>query len=273
MTTPDFNPAEAEFVEEGSRPVIRLRPTLIYALIDPRTNEIRYIGKTNQKLNIRYTSHMRDVRPSRKLNWLISLKNAGLKPRIEIIEKLNEGSVLSDWQDAERFWISYLRSIGVSLTNLTIGGEGIHGFTRTSEHKKKIGDAHRGRKRSQETRARIAESRKLISNDHLRILAINQRGTKLTPEHRAKIAAAGIGRRHSKETIERMSKAALGRKCSAETRENMSRAQKMRSPEHQEKMTESKRGKPLSPEHCAKLSEAQKIRYAKLKANNQYAAC
>lgn len=200
--------------------------TTIYALIDPRTREPRYVGKTNVSMRIRFTAHMRDRRPSRKLNWLMSLKSDGVYPEIEVLEDLGGNSPKEEWQEAERFWISYLMSIGARLTNLTIGGEGLHGLLFTEEHKRKIGDAHRGRKRSAETLARMAESRKGIPIDHLLRYSKGQIGKKLSPEHRAKIAAAGVGRRHSAETKARMSAAAIIRTSSPEVRANMSMAQK-----------------------------------------------
>lgn len=200
--------------------------TTIYALIDPRTRETRYVGKTNVKMRIRFTSHMRDKRPSRKLNWLLSLKAAGLQPEIEVLEDLGENSPKETWQEAERFWISYLISIGARLTNLTIGGEGLHGLVFTEEHKRKIGDAHKGRKRSIETLTRMAESRRGIPVDHLLRYSQGQIGKKLSADHRAKIAAAGVGRRHSAETKARMSAVAKGKRKSQQARANMSIAQR-----------------------------------------------
>lgn len=233
------------------------KSTIIYALIDPVTREVRYIGKTTVKLNVRFTSHLRDTRPSWKLNWLTALRNAGLKPEIGILESMDGDVSLQQWQEAERFWISYLRFLGAKLTNLTSGGEGLSGHVFTPDHRKKIGDASRGIKRSPETCARMAESRKGVSCEHLKKLSEGRKGKRLSEEHRKKLSGIWLGRKHSTETIARMSAAALGRKCSPETRANMSEAQKNRTSEHQEKLSASKRGKRLSPEHCAKLSAAQ----------------
>lgn len=231
--------------------------TVIYALIDPRTHEARYVGKTNVMPRIRFTSHLRDKRPSRKVNWIKTLRAAGLEPGMEILEALDENTEISDWQEAERFWISYMRSIGANLTNLTEGGEGLHGHIFTPEHRAKIGAAHKGRFVSQETRVRMAESRMHLSFDHLRRLAAEQKGKPLTPEHRAAIGKSWLGRKHTPETKAKIRAASLGRKCSAETRAKMSIVQKNRTPEHQEKLSATKRGKKLSAEHRARLSIAQ----------------
>lgn len=236
------------------------RKTVIYALLDPLNLEVRYIGKTNANINIRFTSHLREKKPSRKANWIRSIRIAGRTPNIEVLEELDASSEISDWQEAERFWISYFRFMGARLTNLTDGGEGLAGLIFTEEHKKRIGAANRGSKRSTETRAKMAESRKTVSCEHLRKLSESRRGKPLSDQHRAKLGNRWIGRKHTPETKLKMSLAAIGRKCPAETKANMSAAQKERTPEHQEKLTASKRGKALSEEHRAKLSTSHKSR-------------
>lgn len=44
-----------------------MKTTFIYSLIDPRTGEVKYIGKAN-KLKARYRSHLNknDLKPSTK---------------------------------------------------------------------------------------------------------------------------------------------------------------------------------------------------------------
>ena len=204
------------------------RPIVIYALIDPVTSEARYVGKTNQILRIRFTSHLRDRRPSRKRNWVQSILSIGLEPKVEELEILPEGATEKEWQESERFWISYLRFIGADLTNLTDGGEGIHGLVFTEEHRQKIGEAHKGRVRSPETLKRMSESRMGLSFDHLRKLAEGQRGKKISEEHRQKLIAANIGRKHSPETKAKMSIASKGRVISEETRRRISETLKKR---------------------------------------------
>jgi len=204
------------------------RPTVIYALIDPVTSEARYVGKTNQILRIRFTSHLRDRRPSRKRNWVQSVLSMGLEPKVEELEILSEEATEKDWQESERFWISYLRFIGADLTNLTDGGEGIHGLVFTEDHRRKIGDAHKGRIRSPETLKRMAESRKNCPIDHLIKLSKSRIGVPLSESHRMKIAAAGTGRKHSAETKAKMSIASKGRVISEETRRRISETLKKR---------------------------------------------
>lgn len=60
---------------------------------------------------------------SHKAQWLKSLKEIGLKPLLIILEQTTR----SDWQECERRWISYFKSIPnyPSLTNGTLGGDGM----------------------------------------------------------------------------------------------------------------------------------------------------
>lgn len=235
----------------------RSKPVTIYALIDPLTHQVRYIGKTTVGLRIRFTAHMRDKRSSWKTNWIRSLKERGLTPEIEGLELVSGSPSSEEWQEAEMFWISYMRSIGCSLTNLTDGGEGLHGHRFSDEHKRKIGQAHKGRIVSDEARAKMRESRKLVSHEHLIRLAESQRGKPLSDEHKAKLGKAWLGRKHTPETRAKMSASAMGRKVSEEGRKNMSIAQKNRTKEHQEKISAAKRGKPYSEQARKNMSLAQ----------------
>ena len=59
------------------------------------------------------------------------------------------------------------KSEGGILHNITSGGEGTS-FPKSAEHKRKIGEAHRGRHFSDKTRARMSESakKKVLSPEH-----------------------------------------------------------------------------------------------------------
>lgn len=101
-------------------------PIFIYALIDPNTDEIRYIGKTEQKVAYRRQQHLRCAQVSDKnthlLNWLRQLLDDGLIPEFCILEEVEQAQ---DWQERERYWIAHGLDRGWPLTNMTEGGEGI----------------------------------------------------------------------------------------------------------------------------------------------------
>ena len=150
--------------------------TTIYGLIDPTTQELRYIGKTTLPLRIRYNRHISDANKVKRYSsqWVRSVLNKGYKPDVFVLEEV-EG----DWVEAEQFWISYWKALGARLTNHTIGGEGQSGAkmpVRTQEHRDKIAAALRGKKASPEVRQKLSamrtgKKRKPFSVDHCRNLS------------------------------------------------------------------------------------------------------
>lgn len=103
---------------------------LIYKLIDPRTNEIRYVGKTKKTLRKRLYEHLtkRNLTPkTHKNNWIKQLLNEGFNPIIKTIEIVNE----LNWKEREVYHIKKLKADGVKLTNTTDGGDGALGTKQT----------------------------------------------------------------------------------------------------------------------------------------------
>ena len=98
-----------------------METTNIYTLIDPETQQVRYVGKANN-ISQRYKAHLNRARKHQihKLNWINSLKNKGLKPIIEVVAIVP----IENWQFWETYWISQFKSWGFNLTNSTIGGDG-----------------------------------------------------------------------------------------------------------------------------------------------------
>jgi len=105
---------------------------LIYKLIDPKTNQIRYIGKTKKTLRKRLYEHLtkRNLTPkTHKNNWIKQLLSEGLKPIIETIEIVTE----LNWKEREIYHIKKLKSDGIKLTNTTDGGDGALGTKQSQE--------------------------------------------------------------------------------------------------------------------------------------------
>ena len=89
---------------------------IIYALIDPRNDTIRYIGQTKEP-QVRLRSHITGdavINPE-KTRWLRELEKRGLQPCMEVIEGVN-GS-LGDVIERERYWIRYYTYQGFELLN------------------------------------------------------------------------------------------------------------------------------------------------------------
>lgn len=116
--------------------------TTIYALCDPMTHEIRYVGKTKQNIYSRLSQHVRYTKRYNfyNSNWVRSLRP--LKPEILELELIGD----DEWVEAEQFWIAYFKTLGAKLTNLTKGGEGTNGVVLSEESKLKISRAAKGNK-------------------------------------------------------------------------------------------------------------------------------
>lgn len=92
--------------------------TFIYGLTDPRTNAIRYIGKSDnprQRLKSHITEHNESSSP--KALWIRDLWNLGLRPGIRIIMKVP----YSQWEYFERQTIECYGGLK-ELLNLVPGG-------------------------------------------------------------------------------------------------------------------------------------------------------
>lgn len=91
----------------------------IYALIDPTTQEIRYIGKTNQRSDNRLRQHIEHPTNANMRRWIANLIAAGTPPKIRLITCCP----LAEWQHHESRWIRWARELGARLLNFDPGGE------------------------------------------------------------------------------------------------------------------------------------------------------
>lgn len=95
----------------------------IYALKDPDTKEIRYVGATCQPLYQRLSNHIYYAKKRNGThvhNWINSLLKINKNPIIEIIEAVSE----HNWEEKEKHWIA-VHKIKFNLTNISEGGKGL----------------------------------------------------------------------------------------------------------------------------------------------------
>lgn len=158
----------------------------VYGLIDPRNNQLRYVGKTSDPRGRLYAHKSRKGK-SHRANWIQQLKSEGLLPVMIVLETLSSDV---DAYQAEREWISMVRSWGAALCNHADGGEG--GFagakrlTPISEETRiRMSLAQQGKKLTEETKIKMKQA-------HLG-KASPLRGRKQTPEHRAAISQGLMG--------------------------------------------------------------------------------
>lgn len=118
----------------------------IYILKDPISNEIRYVGKSNNpedrlRRHLQNNNLIESWTPKNK--WLLNLKNNNMLPIMEIID-----STEFDINELEIKWIKYYRDLGLDLTNGTDGGDGFDwsGRKHSEESIQKIKLCHPNRK-------------------------------------------------------------------------------------------------------------------------------
>jgi hypothetical protein len=134
------------------------------------------------------------------------------------------------------------------LLNFTDGGEGLTGGVHSEETREKIGNAHRGKFVTMETRRRISEAsafRPSVSDSTRKKLSEAGKGRELSEESRKKISEARKGKTFTEEHRRKLSEAKKGR--------SLSEATKL-------KMSQTTKGRKMSDEHRRRLSEAAKRR-------------
>ena len=115
------------------------RRYIVYGLMCPITNQIRYIGKSTSGLN-RPRQHMclSSLRSNtHKNNWIRNLRASGLRCSIKVLEEMCDAKRL---YEREQYWIDIYRPLGF-LTNSTDGGPGLLGWRPSADAKKRMAAA------------------------------------------------------------------------------------------------------------------------------------
>jgi len=241
---------------------ICMNMTYIYALSDPRTNAIRYVGKSNDP-DRRLQDHIVQAPRNkyRTARWVNSLIQQGLVPGIEILEEV----VDSEWQVSERKWILLCRAQGCDLTNHTDGGEGVHNPDKEARERlsksrralfQKPGFRKKMRLVYQDPKRCAKISHALVgkpkSKEHIARLPQNNPGWHHTEEAKAKIRAGCRGRGH-RWTSEEATMIAKRNKENWYGIGNKSRTGQTRSKEELAKVSKALKGRRKTEEHKEKI--------------------
>lgn len=182
------------------------KPAYIYALTDPDTGDVRYVGKTND-LAGRLRRHILPsalAKRCRRTNWLNWLLKAGKMPCITLLEEVSQDR----WKERECYWIAFYRGIGAQLVNTAEGGGGgVRSEWITEEWRANMSKARMGYKRSAES----------IEKQRAKLIGVPR-----TPETIAKMSLANKGKKPSVQCEEARLKVITGRKHSDEWRQKAS---------------------------------------------------
>jgi hypothetical protein len=118
----------------------------IYSLIDPRTNQVRYIGQTERETEKRYKAHLATCRGGtdsnlHKCRWLKQLEKEGYSPVVKVLFKdIPEDKV----DNIEIEIIKHYKQFS-KLTNITKGGRGY-----TGEHSEKTKELFKAQRKNRD---------------------------------------------------------------------------------------------------------------------------
>jgi group I intron endonuclease len=134
--------------------------------MDPRYQQIRYIGGTVQGLEKRLKQHIYLALKQPYSNipsyrWIRKLNKSNIKPVIELL-CVCDGE---NFKPEETAWIWFCRQNGCNLLNILDGGDGVsHGHKLSEETKKKMSESAKGKNKG---RKHTEEARKNMSLAHI----------------------------------------------------------------------------------------------------------
>lgn len=182
---------------------IKASKFLTYGLIDPRTGELVYVGKSSTGMSRPY-SHQTTYGnrgKTRKDCWAKKLISEGLAPAILILEEYetNEEALAGEVK-----LIAYFREFGFELKNHTPGGEGKPGSMMPEERKAFLAARMLGTKLPPETLAKMSERRQgfKYTEESKRKMSESQRNRPMTEERLEALRRAGVTRRGRKQSPE-----------------------------------------------------------------------
>lgn len=158
----------------------------MYALQDPRTGDVRYVGQTQQSVCDRLHRHVAAARSGRASNvsgWVRELLEAGVRPEAVLLAQV----ALVDGDEEERLWIADYLLDGADLLNETVGGRGSVGYKHSDEALVKV---------------RAARAQQVWSPETNEKRSVALRGIPRSPEVREKIRAGQIRRWAKNRNIE-----------------------------------------------------------------------
>jgi len=111
----------------------------VYIYQDPERNVPMYVGKG---CGGRYKFHIKKATNIRFKNRIITLKNMGMEPIVNVVKCASENDALLE--EIRLIKLYGRKDLGLgTLYNMTDGGEGSSGWKPSEQTKKKIGDKNR----------------------------------------------------------------------------------------------------------------------------------
>jgi hypothetical protein len=164
-------------------------------LIDYNYNNWYYVGKTSHSIEERLAGHKSNCRKNKTKHHKIWNKaiNGGNQPDIIVLEEIDNEIELNT---LEKWYITYFKSIGTKLTNLTTGGDGLSGHIFSDEHKNKISQNRKGKYN--------------ITQEHINVIKMANTGPR-SEEFKAKIRKIRTGTKWREDIKKKISESNKGK--------------------------------------------------------------
>jgi hypothetical protein len=176
--------------------------TFIYALHDPITGAVRYVGKADNPKR-RFNAHIWGEKYNfYRCRWIAKLKRQGLKPGLSILKEVSK----DNWQFWEKTFIKLYRARGCKLVNLTDGGDGLTSYKHSAATRAKIGIGNK------------AASKKYFDNGGI----AHMKGKHHSEEAKERNRQAHLGHGHTLVARLKISEGLRGRPVSQSTRAKIS---------------------------------------------------
>ena len=146
----------------------------IYKATNNITEE-SYIGYAVDGLEDRKCDHKRAANRGDSVYFHRAISKYGLDNFRWII--LEQG--VFDFEILKKLAIYWIKEFGTKRPNgynLTDGGDGTLGYKQSKEHRKKLSEAHKGKKLSEETRKKMSEAKKNMSDETKRKIGEASKG-------------------------------------------------------------------------------------------------
>lgn len=178
-----------------------------YLLIDPRNNLPFYVGKGKGNRCDFHSSEAKYYknRKSLKLSKIRSILADGYEV---IVKKVEENVSDEKAIDFECLLIEELRHLGITLTNMTDGGDGASGYRHTEEHKLKMAKLFKNRIFSEETKQRMRKPKSETGRANI-AKARKESSYRPSEETKQKMSAALKGRTSSMKGLTHTDEAKL----------------------------------------------------------------
>ena len=231
----------------------------VYEHIRPDTGQVFYVGKGHSRRA--WDWHRGRNRWHKAI--VKKLRESGIDVEVRIFFNcLLEKTAFK----MERIRISYWKSVGVNLCNLSEGGEGPSGLKHTDEWKADTSEKLKAFYASPEARAKKSEiAKKALADPDVRArLSTSIKKAWENPELKKQQSERSKGRRHTEESKKKISDAHTGRSPSEDSRKRMSAGQSARfsNPHQREATSIATRAACADPEVRARTSAAAKARMA-----------